>query len=214
LLGGDPSAAPAADPAKAAADPAKPADPAAKPTVDPAKPVVTGAPEKYEFKFAPDVVVDTAALEAFTPVLKGLNLTQDQAQQLVDIYAAQTQAQSTAFGAKLQDPAFAVEQAGLMLANHRDTWASAIKADKDIGGANFDANVQTAQRALARFGSPELKGLLETTGLGNHPALVRAFVQIGKQIREDTPDYGSLNGGARKSNAEVFYGGNPATAGA
>jgi hypothetical protein len=198
-----------ADPAKAAADQAKPADPAS----DPAKPAVTGAPEKYaDFVMPEGVTVDSVALEAFSPALKGLNLNQEQAQQLVTVYAQQTQRTATDFAKQLESPEFAVQQAGLMLGGHREAWATAIKADKDIGGTNFDANVQTAQRALARFGSPELTGLLNSTGLGNHPALVKAFVQIGKQIREDNPDYGA-SGGARKSNAEVFYGGSPATAG-
>lgn len=159
------------------------------------------------------VTADTAALEAFAPVMKGLNLTQDQAQQLVDIYAAQVTRQGSDFAKQLENPEFATAQAGQMLQGHREAWAGAVKADKDIGGANFDANVQTAQRALARFGTPELKGLLNTTGLGNHPALVKMFVAVGKQIREDSPDYGT-GGGGRKSNEEVFYSGASAASGA
>jgi hypothetical protein len=159
------------------------------------------------------VTVDAKALESFSPVLKGLNLSQDQAQQLVTAYATQMQTQATDFAKQLQDPVFATQQAGLMLNGHRDAWATAVKADTEIGGANFDANVQTAQRAVARFGTPELKALLETTGLGNHPALVKMFVAVGKQIREDNPTYGT-GGTARKSNAEIFYGGQPAATGA
>lgn len=150
------------------------------------------------------------ALQSFAPVLKDLNLTQEQAQKLVDVYAAQNTRAATEFGTKLQDPKFAVEQAGLMLASHRDAWAAAVKADKDLGGAQFDANVQTAQRAMARFASPELKDLLNTTGLGNHPALLKLFVNVGKQIREDNPDYGASTSG-RKPTIDVLY---PSHAGA
>lgn len=150
------------------------------------------------------ITVDKAALEGFTPVLKGLNLTQESAQQLVTAYATEQQRQATEFGKQLQNPEFAVQQAGLMLNAQRDAWAAAVKADKDIGGANFQANIESAQRALARFGGDELKSLLNSTGLGNHPALVKMFVAVGKQIREDNPEYGASTTG-RKSTAEVFY---------
>src|SRR5262245_55633150 len=46
------------------------------------------APEKYaDFKIPDGMAVDAKALEAFTPALRELNLTQDQAQKLVDVYA-------------------------------------------------------------------------------------------------------------------------------
>ncbi len=157
------------------------------------------------------VTVDATALANFSPVLKGLNLTQEQAQQLVTAYATETGRQSQAFADQLKTETFATEQAGLMFAGHRDAWAAAIKADKDIGGANFDGNVQTMQRAMAKFGTPELKALLNTTGLGNHPAMAKLFLAVGKQIREDVPQYGAAASG-RKSNADVFYGGSQAAA--
>jgi hypothetical protein len=207
-------AAAATPPATLLSTPSAPAPETPKPTeaapaAQAAKPA--GAPEAYaDFKMPEGVEVDTVALTAFAPVLKGLNLSQEQAQGLVDVYAAQTQRQATDFAKQLENPEFATQQAGLMLQSHRDAWATAVKADKDIGGANFDSNVQTAQRAIARFGTPELQSLLNTTGLGNHPALVKLFVAVGKQIREDVPQYDSVAGG-RKSNAEVFY---PSAAGA
>lgn len=155
------------------------------------------------------VTADATAIANFAPVLKGLNLTQDQAQQLVTTYANEQNRIALDFSKQLEKPEFAVQQAGVMLNGHREAWAAAVKADKDIGGANFDANVQTAQRALARFGTPELKDLLNTTGLGNHPALMRLFVAVGKQIREDVPNYGA-SGGNRKATADVFWGGDNA----
>lgn len=166
------------------------------------------APETYKFEFAdPAVTVDQATLDAFTPVLKKHNVTQEQAQELANVMATQQQAATEAYTKKLEDPAFATEQAGLVLASHRDKWAAALKSDKDIGGANYDKNVKAMQRAIARFGDPELKTLLEQTGLGNHPALARAFLKAGLTISEDNPVPGAGSGaGGRKSNEDVFYG--------
>lgn len=45
-----------------------------------------GAPEKYEFQAAEGVELDTEALKEFEPVARELNLTNEQAQKLVDAY--------------------------------------------------------------------------------------------------------------------------------
>jgi hypothetical protein len=36
------------------------------------------------------------------------------------------------------------------------------------------------------FGGDELKQVLNESGLGNHPALFKAFAKIGKAMSEDT----------------------------
>lgn len=64
-------------------------------------------------------------------------------------------------------------------------WLSEAKADKEIGGAAYDANVKLAQRALAKFGGAEVAQVIHQAGLGNHPGLLRAFVRIGKAMAED-----------------------------
>ena len=64
-------------------------DDAAKSEKDKDKDKKAGAPEKYEaFKVPDGVQVDEAALKEFEPMARGLNLSQEQAQQLVDFYAA------------------------------------------------------------------------------------------------------------------------------
>lgn len=200
LLGSEASTTPEGKAPETAAKPddaAKPADTAAKQT----------APETYEFKFAEGVVVDQKALEAFTPIMREANLTQEQAQKLADVYASQVEAQNTAFAKQLEDEGFAVQQAAQLLAPHRDKWSAALKNDKEIGGAKFDANVQAMQKAVGRFGSPELKQFLNVTGLGNHPELARFCLKVGQAISEDNPTTDTQGGGARKAAEDVFYGG-------
>jgi hypothetical protein len=85
-----------------------------------------------------------------------------------------------------------------------EQWAADVKADKEIGGDKLTANLSAAQRALDLFGTPELKEYLNTTGLGNHPDLVKTFVKIGKAMSEDGMVDGSNQG--QRSAAEVLYG--------
>ncbi|WP_446905471.1 peptidase [Citrobacter portucalensis] len=150
----------------------KPADgekPADKPDDKEQKP--EGAPEKYEFKAGEGFELDTEALKDFEPVARELNLTNEQAQKLVDAYpkilAGVQQRQAEAWQSQTEQ------------------WAADVKADKEIGGDRLTANLSAAQRALEQFGDSELKEYLDSTGLGNHPALVKAFIKVGKAMSED-----------------------------
>lgn len=149
-----------------------------------------GAPDKYEFSAGEGVELDSAALADFEPVARELNLTNEQAQKLVDAYPkileGVQQRQTEAWQAQTEE------------------WAATVKADKEIGGDKLTANIGVAQRALDQFGTPELKEYLNATGLGNHPDLVKTFVKIGKAMSED----GMVSGGntGQRSAAEVLYG--------
>ncbi|EBZ4662830.1 peptidase [Salmonella enterica subsp. enterica serovar Bovismorbificans] len=149
-----------------------------------------GAPEKYEFQAAEGVELDAEALKDFEPVARELNLTNEQAQKLVDTYP------------KILEGV----QHRQMEAWQKTTeqWAADVKADKEIGGDKLTSNLSAAQRALDQFGTPELKEYLNTTGLGNHPDLVKTFVKIGKAMSEDGMVDGSNQG--QRSAAEVLYG--------
>ncbi|ATX96379.1 peptidase [Citrobacter freundii] len=196
--------APAGDPAKPEGDKPqlgaegdktqndKPADgdkPADKP--DDKEQKQEGSPEKYEFKPAEGQELDAAALEQFEPIARELNLTNDQAQKMVDLY-----------GTKIM-PMVQQQQAEAWQKT-TEQWAADVKADKEIGGDKLTGNLSAAQRALAQFGSPALKEYLEGTGLGNHPELVKAFVKVGKAMSEDGMVTGKESG--QRSAAEVLYG--------
>lgn len=149
-----------------------------------------GAPEKYEFQAGEGVELDAEALKDFEPVARELNLTNEQAQKLVDAYpkilAGVQQRQADAWQAQTEE------------------WAATVKADKEIGGDKLTANLGVAQRALDTFGTPALKEYLNSTGLGNHPELVKAFVKVGKAMSEDGVVTGKESG--QRSAAEVLYG--------
>lgn len=150
-----------------------------------------GAPEKYEFKPAEGQELDAAALEQFEPIARELNLTNEQAQKMVDLY-----------GTKIMP--MVQQQQVEAWQKTTEQWAADVKADKEIGGDKLTGNLSAAQRALAQFGTPELKEYLEGTGLGNHPELVKAFVKVGKAMSEDGMVTGKESG--QRSAAEVLYG--------
>ena len=115
-------------------------------------------PEKYEFKAPDGREFDQGVLEQFSEVAKELKLTQDGAQKVID---------------KLSN-AIAEKQANTMKAAS-EQWIQSVNADKEIGGAKLNENLSVAKKALETFGTPELRTLLNESGLGTHPEIIRAF---------------------------------------
>ena len=52
-------------------------------------------------------------------------------------------------------------------------------------GYDYDNQVRIAKRAIDVYGDNEIKEILATTEAGNHPAVVRLFARLGKDITED-----------------------------
>jgi hypothetical protein len=145
-----------------------------------------GVPEQYAFEAPPGVTLDPAAVEAFAPVAKELKLTQAQAQRVVDLYAGLQAQQAEAQAAQVQQ------------------WAEAVVSDTEIGGANWDANRALVARARDQFASPELLQVMDRTGLGSHPEVIKLFVRVGKAIADDGHVIGGHPGPEPRS-AESFY---------
>ena len=150
------------------------------------------APDTYaDFVMPEGVEVDAALLTEATPIFKELGLNQDQAQKLVDFQAKQAKAGSEsrvdAFNQLMND------------------WQEQSKNDKELGGDKFDENVKIAQVAIAKFGTPELKQLLEEHGVGNHPELIRFMVKVGKLTAEDDPGGITTPSSGAKDRASILY---------
>lgn len=127
-----------------------------------------GAPEQYEFAAPEGVQFDDAVIGAFSEVAKELNLPQDKAQKVLDKVS----------------PVLAARQAE-QFAAVQESWAAQSKADKEFGGEKLTENLSVAKKALETFGTPELRQLLNDSGIGNHPEVVRLFYRAGKAISED-----------------------------
>ena len=166
------------------ADKAPEAPPESQDAAPEAETKPAGAPEAYEAFTAPEgTTLDQAAIDAFSPVARDLNLTQEQAQKLVDLHAEQAQGWLQG----LYDAH----------AKQRADWVAAAKADGEIGGADHADKVAVAKDALKRFGTPELNKALEDSGLGSHPEVVRFFHRVGKAIADDAVVLPTTSGGPR-----------------
>jgi hypothetical protein len=147
-----------------------------------------GAPDKYEFTAPEGREFDPHVIAQFAEVAKELNLPQDAAQKVIDKIA----------------PALAQRQAEQIEAAHA-AWAEASRADKDFGGDKLKTSLATAQKALGAFGTPELRTLLNDSGLGNHPDVIRFLVKAGAAISDDTFVGGKPSSPNGKSLADRLY---------
>lgn len=163
-----------------AAAPAPTAPPVTPPAAEtPASTVLTApetppakvVPEKYDLKPPEGALLDSADIERTAAYAKERGLSNEEAQALLErdntIIVAQMEKQKE------------------LLKKTTDGWMAQLKADKEIGGAAFNESAELAKRIVAKYASPELKEALDSTGIGNHPELVRMLVKIGKSMAND-----------------------------
>lgn len=137
-----------------------------------------GAPDKYEFKAPDGRQFDNEVLGKFSEVAKNLNLTNEQAQSFLDTMGPVLEAKMSA-----------------QLKSVRDSWAESSTADKEFGGVKLSENMSVAKKALDAFGTDSLRALLNESGLGNHPEIIRFMYRTGRAISQDT----MVNGTASSS---------------
>jgi hypothetical protein len=128
--------------------------------------------EYEEFNLPEGMPLDKELLEEFLPIAKEGKLSQEVAQKMVDLQAKAIAKQVEAYQKQV------------------DSWAQDAMKDKEFGGDKFQENVAVAIKARDKFSSPELTQLLNETGYGNHPEMIRLFYKIGKAISEDSPVFG------------------------
>lgn len=143
----------------------------------------------YDLKLPDGSILDSAYLDQTKSLAKEMNLTPEAAQKLVERDNYLQQQQLTKWNEQVVQ------------------WEGVVKSDKEIGGDNFQASVNDARTALDKFGSPEFKAMLNQSGYGNHPELVRLLSRVGKAMREDSMMNGSSSGSSRqeKSMVDIFY---------
>jgi hypothetical protein len=155
---------------------------------DAAKAAAEKAPEKYEFKVPEGMTLNQAMVDKFTPIAKELNLSQEKAQKLVDMYSGFVKSNAD-------------EQAATFTKFVEDLKAETIKEL----GANYKQELSYAAKARDRFASPELIEKLNASGLSNDKDMVKLFITIGKVVSEDKGVDGKSAPAGGKSAGEVLF---------
>lgn len=138
-----------------------------------------GAPEKYEDYKVPDgYALDPEIKAEADKIFKGLGLSQEAAQSLVDFYTKQT---TEAFRAPFQ-----------AYQEMTDGWRKDAEAHPDLSG-KLGAGKEVSTRIskfLDGMGDPKLasdfRELMDLTGTGNHQAFIRVLNYAASRLTEGT----------------------------
>ena len=155
-------------------------------------------PEKYELKLPEKSLISDERLEKIESLSKDRGFSNEEAQQVLDSH-----------NDAVEEAIKEYEEAGAE--NLKElaevTWPKESEEDKEIGGEKFKENVELAKRVITKYGSEKLTKILNDTGYGNHPELLRVFVNIGKVMADDQLVLGKTQGAeSEKSIADKFYG--------
>jgi hypothetical protein len=151
-----------------------------------------GAPEEYaDFVVPEGMTLDTEVTDELKALAKEKNLGQEDTQKFVDLGTKIVQKVETQYREQI-----ATVQAG---------WLEATKTDKEFGGDKLQENVAVAKQALDTFGTPELSKLLNESGLGNNPEIIRAFYRVGLKMAPDRLVPGTTKPAGGATAEKAFY---------
>lgn len=129
---------------------------------------VIGVPDAHD-KYQLALEANTEMGSWYKQLAFEAGLSQDQAKKMSDAYLVMER-----------------ERAQMMQKEAEIQAVNNINQLKEEFGTAFDKQIEIAKRAVVSFGGEELKQVLNETGLGNDPRIVKMFANIGKQLLEDT----------------------------
>lgn len=92
--------------------------------------------------------------------------------------------------------------------NRREEIENWVRQTQEMFGSQWQEEVSKAVRAADAFGGAPLRQLLEETGLGNHPVIVRTFHAVAQRICEDVMPGGAPSATMDKTFTQALYGKN------
>lgn len=138
-------------------------------------------PPAYNFTMPEGAKVDQAAMGAYTEVLGKHGIAPEVGQALLD--------QHVAVMNKYAEHVASEQQRVWQETNAK--WREEAKGDAEIGGAAFETSMKAAARMLELVVKPEemtaVNQMLEMTGAGNHPLLLKMMVRFAKWLDEPAP---------------------------
>jgi hypothetical protein len=146
------------------------------------KPETPKAPIKYELKLPEKSVLDASHLEKVAAFAQARGFSQEDAQALVNSNH-ELAAQAVADYAKSHEPN------GKEWNRLYDEYQDLAMKDKEIGGSieNLKKHAELARRVIERFDTEgQLHSMMNTSPIGNHPAVIKALAKIGKAMSDDS----------------------------
>lgn len=176
--------------------------------VEPAQPI------NYEFNLPDDYQFSEGERESIIEFARENNLSVEAAQELVDYNVSVSE-----FTINAMNEQFEQEREAQAL-----EWQNEIINDPVLGGDNLERTISAANRAVDSLGreiravengkpviengrevyTNDFRDMLESSGLANHPVMIRALSQLGGFMAEGRIVHGNM-GGSEKPLAQQMY---------
>lgn len=163
-------------------------------------PPVESAPIEYQpFTLPEGFTVDEKEMGEFKAALGEFKAPQELGQKIIDLYSKEmtrlAEYQQTQWQKTL------------------DTWKNDVLADPELGGNRIQTVLQRCGSVLEQFGTPELRKMLDVSGMGNNIEMVRFVHKVAEFMGEPKPVIGKNPVPDKKpSRAERRYSRNGASA--
>jgi len=183
-------------------NPTPPVDPTTTPVNPPADPPKVDEPPKVDtppvepltfeaLKMPEGFTVDEDTSKSFVELMNDDKLTTaERAQKLIEMQSSLL----TKAGETLQK----------QWSDQQTAWQEEVRADPEIGGDKLEPALGKISQLLDKYGSPELRGVFDATGAGNHPQIVKFLHKIANDLSEGTPVSGAP-ASAEPSLAQQLY---------
>lgn len=153
----------------------------------------TGAPETYELALKENSALPAKRIEEIAAEAKEAGLSNEAAQKLLAREEAAVQG-----AIDRQQEGMKAEQAA---------WAKSIKEDPMFQGEEGARKAEISHRLVEKFGDPELKAAMASSGLGNYPPFVKFMTHFAEFAAEDRTVTGGTGGGGEEvRHADVLFG--------
>ena len=138
-----------------------------------------GKPEKYDYsgiELPENYCYDENLLNEFNELAGKYNLSQKSANELMSMAVKLTQLTGNNYSKTM------AEQQRQQVEDYKHNLIN----DREIGGANFERTMRTANIAYSQFADNDVRSLLSQSGLNCHPKVVKMFYEIGKRMQNDS----------------------------
>jgi hypothetical protein len=136
------------------------------------------APKEFtEFKTPEGFTLDTEVVKEANTLFKDIDVSQADAQRLVDFYIKHTkEAHEAPFNAWTEK---------------QDDWRNQINSDSELGGSKLNGVKASIGKLLDSLGdtktAAEFREAMDYTGAGNNPAVVRFLFRMAQKLTEGGP---------------------------
>lgn len=167
-------------------------------------------PPTYEpFTLPEGITLEEERLKEFTGILSEFEgktkaehaAVQEFGQKAVDFHVAEIQKTVEAYTQKIEQD----------WENTKKTWKESFMSDPELGGNRWQTTINSALSFIRTHGGnedqqAEFRKLMNDTGIGNHPAMIRMLANAGTKMVEGAPLVAQTPLSPPKSKTQTMYG--------